>query len=50
MMATRTRRPVVVMSAAPDALQRALYLGAAAVIAKPFRLDELEALLLQVLE
>jgi DNA-binding response OmpR family regulator len=42
--------PVVVMSAAPDALQRALGLGAAAVIAKPFRLDELEALLLQVLE
>lgn len=42
--------PVVVMSGAPDALERALRLGAAAVIAKPFRLDELEALLLQVLD
>jgi DNA-binding response OmpR family regulator len=42
--------PVVVMSGAPDALERALRLGAAAVIAKPFRLDELEALLLRVLD
>ena len=42
--------PVVVMSGAPDALERALRLGAAAVIAKPFRLDELEAVLLQVLD
>jgi DNA-binding response OmpR family regulator len=42
--------PVVVMSGAPDALERALQLGAAAVIAKPFRLDELETLLLRVLD
>jgi two-component system chemotaxis response regulator CheY len=38
-------RPVVVMSGAPQALARALYLGAAAVIAKPFRFKELRALI-----
>ena len=37
--------PVVVMSGAPEAVTEALRLGAAAVVAKPFRLEELEALL-----
>jgi DNA-binding response OmpR family regulator len=46
----RDAPPVVVMSGASDALEIALQLGAAAVIAKPFRIDELEALLLQVLD
>jgi CheY-like chemotaxis protein len=37
--------PVVVMSGAPEAAAQALHLGATAVIAKSFRLEELEALL-----
>jgi DNA-binding response OmpR family regulator len=40
--------PVVVMSGAPEALARALSLGAARVIAKPFRFEELGALLGQL--
>jgi DNA-binding response OmpR family regulator len=40
--------PVVVMSGAPEAAARALELGAAAVLAKPFYLTELQALLVSL--
>jgi CheY-like chemotaxis protein len=42
--------PVVVMSGAPEAATQALRLGAAAVVAKPFRFDELEQLLARVID
>ena len=40
--------PVVVMSGAPEAAAQALHLGAAAVVAKPFHFEELEALLVSL--
>ena len=42
--------PVVVVSGVPKAATQALRLGAAAVVAKPFRFDELEQLLAHLID